>query len=114
MTEKPDLLIDLPPPPPPSAVNPDAKKCAKCHQPIDGAYLNADGKPYHDKCLTCSFCHKKLQSFVRSQLAIDALFCMEHAHLANPMLCGVCGEHIKAGEQYARASLSISSLGSPL
>jgi len=33
-----------------------AKRCTKCNQPIDGPYLNIEGKEYHKDCFICNKC----------------------------------------------------------
>eukprot|EP01114_Cavostelium_apophysatum_P017508 TRINITY_DN521_c0_g1_i2.p1 TRINITY_DN521_c0_g1~~TRINITY_DN521_c0_g1_i2.p1 ORF type:complete len:715 (-),score=147.74 TRINITY_DN521_c0_g1_i2:29-2122(-) len=38
-------------------------KCHKCGKEIEGAYMKADGIPYHRECFSCGVCGKALTSY---------------------------------------------------
>jgi len=77
----------------------EARTCAWCRQPIEGEYVEQNGKPYHETCwedhvaLRCSLCG----GIIRGSYVVDAWGNRYHpSHRNDTVPCEYCGRFISA------------------
>lgn len=75
-----------------------ASKCRKCSKPILETVVTFKNGEYHDYCLVCTFCHKKLigQSIYCDKL--DSPYCVDCFTKKESKQCAKCKEPIKPSQ----------------
>eukprot|EP01091_Cochliopodium_minus_P002246 TRINITY_DN12110_c0_g1_i1.p1 TRINITY_DN12110_c0_g1~~TRINITY_DN12110_c0_g1_i1.p1 ORF type:complete len:239 (+),score=29.73 TRINITY_DN12110_c0_g1_i1:23-739(+) len=71
----------------------NSKACGKCNQTIEGNYVNAIGKTWHQKCFTCNNCSKAFsngQFFEMNGMP----YCDIHYYNTTGSMCSACNKPV--------------------